>query len=136
MTPTVVRLSDSLRRKVDEAALRDGHGSISAFLRSAIEEKVSDRRAALNESEQRMAASLDRIAKQLRKLETVLQAHFAFTDALAKLILICVPEPPKDVFELAKAKAKVRYEKLLRGVAENMVGEARATLSELVDRDD
>jgi hypothetical protein len=97
---------------------------------------VSDRDATLTDAEQRVAASLDQLGRQLRRLGTTQQAQFALTDAFARLFLICVPEPPKDVFELAKAKAKGRYAKLLRGVAENMTGEARATLGGLVDRDE
>ncbi len=136
MKNTVVRLSESLRSRVEKAARKSGYASTSAFIRAALEERVSDREAALTETEQRIAASLDRLGKQLRGLGNGQQAQFALTDALARLFLICVPEPPKDVFELAKAKAKGRYEKLLRGVAENMTGEARATLSGLVGRDE
>ncbi len=136
MKNTVVRLSENLRSRVEKAARKSGYASTSAFIRAALEERVSDGEAALTETEQRVAASLDRIGKQLRGLGNGQQAHFALTDALARLFLICVPEPPKDVFELAKAKAKGRYEKLLRGVAENMTGEARATLSGLVGRDE
>ena len=136
MKNIAVRLSESLRRRVEEAARKSGHASTSAFIRAALEERVSDRGAMLTEAEQRIAASLDRLGKQFRRLGNAQQAQFALTDALARLFLICVPEPPKDVFELAKAKAKGRYEKLLRGVAENMTGEARATLSGLVDRDE
>ena len=136
MKNTVVRLSESLRKKLEEAAHKSGYASTSAFIRAALEERVSDRETMLTETEQRIAASLDRLGTQLRRLGTVQQAQFALTDAFARLFLICVPEPPKDVLELSKAKAKVRYEKLLRGVVENMTGEARATLSGLVDRDE
>jgi Arc/MetJ-type ribon-helix-helix transcriptional regulator len=136
MKNTAVRLSESLRSRVEKAARKSGYASTSAFIRAALEERVSDREPTLTETEQRVAASLDRLAKQLRGLGNGQQAQFALTDALARLFLICVPEPPKDVFELAKAKAKGRYEKLLRGVAENMTGEARATLSGLVGSDE
>jgi len=136
MKNTVVRLSESLRSRVEKAARKTGYASTSAFIRAALEDRVSDRGATLTEAEQRVAASLDRLGKQLRRLGTAQQAQFALTDAFARLFLICVPEPPKDVFELAKAKAKGRYEKLLRGVAENMTGEARATFGGLVDRDE
>ncbi len=136
MKNTVVRLSESLRSRVEKAARKSGYASTSAFIRAALEERVSDREAVLTETEQRVAASLDRLGKQFRRLGNAQQAQFALTDALARLFLICVPEPPKDVLELAKAKAKGRYEKLLRGVAENMTGEARTTLSGLVGRDE
>jgi AraC-like DNA-binding protein len=121
---------------VEEAARKSGYASTSAFIRAALEERVSDREATLTEAEQRIAASVDRLGKQFRRLGNAQQAQFALTDGLARLFLICVPEPPRDAFELAKAKAKGRYEKLLRGVADNMTGEARATLSGLVDRDE
>ncbi len=136
MKNIAVRLSESLRKRVEEAARKSGCASTSAFIRAALEDRVSDRGSAPTDAEQRVAASLDRLGKQLRRLGNAQQAQFALTDALARLFLICVPEPPKDVFELSKAKAKGRYEKLLRGVAENMTGEARATLSGLVDRDE
>ena len=136
MRNTVVRLSESLRDRVEKAARKSGYATTSAFIRAALEERVSDRDATLTDAEQRVAASLDQLGRQLRRLGTTQQAQFALTAAFARLFLICVPEPPKDVFELAKAKAKGRYEKLLRGVAENMTGEARATLGGLVGRDE
>jgi Arc/MetJ-type ribon-helix-helix transcriptional regulator len=136
MKNTVVRLSESLRSKVEEAARRSGYGSASALIRAALEERVSERAATLTDTERRIAESLDRLGRQLRRLGNAQQAQFALTDALARLFLICVPEPPKDVFELAKARPKERYDKLLRGVAENMAGEARTTLTGLVEPDE
>ena len=49
--------------------------------------------------------------------------QLAFQDATAKLLLTCLPEPPPEVLEAAKARARQRYDKLMRAVANDMTGD-------------
>ena len=82
-----------------------------------------------------IAASIDRVAKEIRTLHTAQQALFASIDSLTRLFLTCVPEPPPQVLEQAKRRAKLRYDRFLLSVAQNMSSDTRATLAELMDRE-
>ena len=57
---------------------------------------------------------------------------FAFVDVLAKALLACVPEAPRDVHDQAVARDKIRYDRLLRGVGMAMVGDSQAAMAELL----
>ena len=81
-----------------------------------------------------VAASLDRLSKEIRNLHTTQQALFAAVDSLTRLFLTCIPEPPPEALDQAKRKARLRYERYLVSVAQNMTSDSRATLTELVDR--
>ena len=93
---------------------------------------MQSRGGAAEELENRVAASLDRLTSELRKLGTGQQAQFALTDALAKVVLTCVPEPPNDAVEHARSRAMLRYDKFIKSVATSMTGGSRAALSDLV----
>ena len=82
-----------------------------------------------------IAASIDRVAKEIRTLHTAQQALFASIDSLTRLFLTCIPEPPPQVLEQAKRRAKLRYDRFLLSVAQNMASDTRATLAELTDRE-
>lgn len=73
-------------------------------------------------TEEIVAASIERLRKDLRSLHTNQQALFALTDALTRLILTCLPEPPADVLDQAKRRAKLRYDRLLLSIAQHMAG--------------
>src|SRR5579885_3322751 len=107
-----------------------------ARLYEAIENELGGRGEDLSQAEARIAASLERQGREIRRLATALHAHFAMTDTLAKVILLCVPEPPSDVYDQAKARAKARYERFLKSVAFSMKGDSRAALLELVQNGD
>ncbi len=131
-----IRLNDNLHRRVADEYRRLGFTSASAFIRAAIENELGGRGEDLSQAEARIAASLERHGREIRRLATALHAHFALTDALAKVILLCVPEPPSDVYDQAKARAKARYERFLKSVAFSMKGDSRAALLELVQNGD
>lgn len=120
-----------------EVARKRGFSSTSAFIRAAVETSMlNERDTAIDESEQRIAASLDRFAKELRSVRKGQQALFAFLDALVKTVLTCVPEPGGDVYAQAVARAKSRYDRFLKSVGRGMVGDSNAALAELVDHDE
>jgi hypothetical protein len=131
-----IRLRPGTGKRLAEESRRRGFASLSAFIRAAIENELAGRSEELGQAEARIAATLERHGREIRRLATALHAHFALTDALAKVILLCVPEPTSDAYDQAKARAKARYERFLKSVAISMKGDARAALLELVQHAD
>jgi hypothetical protein len=129
-----MRLSDATFKAVVQAAKVRSYDSPSAFMRAAIEKELRGADATLDESEQRITASLERYSKQVRRVSTGQQALFAYVDALAKVILSTLPETDEDARTATVARGKLRYSRFLKSVGANMVGDAHAALSELVDR--
>jgi hypothetical protein len=58
---------------------------------------------------------------------------YSLLDAFAKAILTCVPEPPPDARPQAIARAKERYDRLVKAAGQAMSGDARAAMQDLVD---
>ena|SRR5215475_7344418 len=93
-------------------------------------------RLQLDAAEQRIAGTLEQLRKELRRLGTAQHAQFALIDTLARVLLLCLPEPPQEVHSQALANAKQRHQKLLRAAALSMRGDARADLANLVTNGD
>ena len=129
-----MRLSDATYKAVVQAAKVRSYDSPSAFMRAAIEKELRGVDATLDESEQRITASLERYSKQVRRISTGQQALFAYMDALAKVILSTLPDTDEDTRQAAAARGKLRYSRFLKSVGANMVGDAQAALSDLVER--
>jgi hypothetical protein len=129
-----MRLSEPTYKAVVLAAKIRSYDSPSAFMRAAIEKELRGEDATLDESEQRTTASLERYSKQVRRVSTGQQALFAYMDALAKVILSTLPDTDEDTRQAAAARGKLRYSRFLKSVGANMVGDAQAALSELVNR--
>ena len=126
MKKRTIRLRADLNARVDEAAGKRGFRTGSDFIRHAVE-------AALDETEQRMIAGLDRIAKEIRSVRRVQQAQFAFVDTLVKVVLTCLPEPGGEVYMQAKSRAMARYSEFLKSAGKAMVGDSKVALAELVN---
>jgi hypothetical protein len=103
-------------------------------MREALERELAGRESGVDTAEQRIAASLDRMAREIRNLRIGQQALFAFVDVLAKTFLTCVPEPPRDVHDQAVALGKYRYDRFLKSVGMAMVGDSQAAMAELLGR--
>src|ERR1022692_1283384 len=99
-----------------EGTKKGGFSSRSAFIRAAIERELAGRESGVDAAERRIAASLDRMAREIHNSRIGKQALFAFVDVLAKTFLTCVPEPPRDVHDQAVARGKARYDRLLKSV--------------------
>lgn len=128
------RMSEQAYAAVAKAAKQRGFSSPSAFMRAAVEIYVKDdRNLALNETEERIAASFDRLSREIRGLKSGQQALFAFVDALVKTMLTCLPEPSSDVYNQAVARAKARYDRFLKSVGSGMVGDSKVAMAELVN---
>jgi hypothetical protein len=65
-------------------------------------------------AEERLAASMEQIRREIFRLGRAQQALFAFVDSLAKILLTCVPEPGGEAMEAAVARARGRHARLLK----------------------
>ena len=131
-----VRFDQALDKKIERAIKDGGFPSPSAFFRSAIEHELAGRENEIHEAEDRIGASLDRVAREIRSVRLGQQALFAFTDALVKTLLTCLAEPPRDAYDQAVARGKLRYDRFLKSVGAGMVGDSQLAMKELVNRGD
>jgi hypothetical protein len=119
-----VRLGEELYDRLAWAAKGRGYG-ISRLVRDVL---------AAGLAEERISATLDRFAKDIRRLHTADQALYAAFDTFVRLFLTCIPDPPSDCLTAAKVQGHHRYNNYLENVARNMNGDARAALGELTNR--
>src|SRR6201995_2167072 len=91
-----IRLSEKIEKSIDEEAARRGFASPTAFIRYAVEQELSGRQDGLTGAEERLAASIEQVRRDLFRSMRAQQALFAYLDTLAKTILTCIPEPPAD----------------------------------------
>jgi hypothetical protein len=129
-----LRLSEEQLAVVKRTAQVRGFRSVSGYIQTVLTRDLRDSPPDQSDREAFVAASLDRLSKAMRNLHTTQQALFAAVDSLTRLFLTCVPEPPPEALDQAKRKARLRYERYLVSVAQNMTSDSRATLTELVDR--
>ncbi len=132
MEPRTVRFSEKGIAEIESAAKQRGFDSPSSFIRYAVEQEISGRQDGLTGAEERLAASIEQVRKDLYRLVRVQQALFAYVDTLAKTILTCMPEPPADAKPQAVARAKERYDRLLKSAGRAMVGDAKIVMQDLV----
>ena len=109
--------------------------SVASIVRMALENEMRHGEPAIAKTERIVSASIDRVARDLRTLQTAPQAVFALTDSLARLFLTCVPEPAPEVLDQAKRRARMRYDRFLKSVAQNMTADSQTSLAELTERD-
>ena len=132
MLPRAIRFSEKATREVEELAKKRGFSSSSAFIRYAVDQELSARQEGLTGAEERLAASLEQVRKDVFRLTRAQQALFAYLDTLAKALLTCVPEPPADAKPQAVARAKERHDRLLKSVGRAMVGEFGIVMKDLL----
>ena len=129
-----VRLEPELNKRVEGASKAGGFANPSAFIRAAIQRELAGRESGVDAAEERLAASLDRLAREIRRVNLGQQALFAFVDSLVKTLLTCVAEPPRDAYDQAVARGKVRYDRFLKSVGAGMAGDSQAAMTELLKR--
>jgi len=117
-----------------KAAQARGFDSVSAYFRALIEQDTRQNQQH-DQLETAVASSIDRVAKEMRRLHNANQALFALTDSLVRLFLTCTPEPSADVLDATKRRAKLRYERFMLSVAQNMTGDARSALLDVLKGD-
>ena len=130
-----LRLSEEQLAVVKRTAQVRGFRSVSGYIQAVLTRDLRDSPPDQSDREAFVAASIDRLSKEIRNLHTTQQALFAAVDSLSRLFLTCIPEPPPEALDQAKRKARLRYERYLVSVAQNMTSDSRATLTELIDRD-
>jgi Arc/MetJ-type ribon-helix-helix transcriptional regulator len=128
------RLEPELNKRVERATREGGFSNPSTFMRAAIERELTGRESGVDAAEERIAASLDRVAREIRAVKLGQQALFAFVDSLVKTLLTCVAEPPRDAYDQAVARGKARYDRFLKSVGAGMAGDSQAAMTELLKR--
>ena len=129
-----LRIDELLVERIERAAKDGGFSSPTAFMRTAIERELAGRESGVDAAEERIAASLDRLVREIRGVKLAQQALFAFVDSLVKTLLTCVAEPPRDAYDQAVARGKVRYDRFLKSVGAGMAGDSQAAMTELLKR--
>lgn len=131
MPQRTIRLPEETRKQIEEAAERGGFSSPTAFMRYAIEQQLRPRAPQRDASEERFRADLEQLRRELVRMHRSQQALFAYLDTLSKTILTCLPEPSADARSQAIARARERYDRLLKTVGKALTGDAQAAMQEL-----
>ena len=121
--------SADLRDKVRAAVKERRFRTEQAFLIAACEHELerADNMEAMDDHEARIVATLSNVAREVQALFTLVHTHVALTNCLLQYVLTCVPEPPEEVLPAARARAKLRYAKMLRFAGQE-VATNKATL--------
>jgi hypothetical protein len=91
-----------------------------------------DGRAEWTDFEQRLAAAMDRTNDEIARVGRGQQAVLALLDALTKTVLTCIPEPSPDARTQAVARARERYDRLIKSAGCSMAGDGQTAIRELV----
>jgi len=127
-----IRFSEKVMKDTEAVSRERGFASATAFIRYAVEQELCARQEGLTGAEERLAASVEQVRREVSRLGRTLQALFAYLDTLAKALLTCVPEPPADAKPQAVARAKERHDRLLKSAGRAMVGESGMAMKDLV----
>ena len=127
--------SQQFRDRVQSAARERGFRSEQAFILAACwnEMERGDRTEAMDGLEDRIVATLLNVAKEVQSLFTLVHTQVALTNCLLQYVLPCVPEPPEDVLPAARARAKLRYAKILRLAGQEVATRNKATLEQVLE---
>jgi hypothetical protein len=97
-----------------------------------VKQELSERQEGLTGAEERIAATLIQVRKDVFRVGRAQQALFAYVDTLAKALLTCVLEPPAEARPRAVACAKERYDRLIKSAGSAIVGESKLAMEDLV----
>jgi len=126
--------SADLRDQVRAAAKERGFRTEQAFLIAACEHELQkgDNTEAMDDLEARIAATLANVAREVQALFTLVHTQVALTNSLLQYVLTCMAEPPEQVLPAARARAKLRYAKILRLAGQEVATRNKATLEEVL----
>jgi hypothetical protein len=126
--------SADLRDKVRAAVKERGFRTEQAFLIAACEHELQrgDNAEAMDDLEARIVATLANVAREVQALFTLVHTQVALTNSLLQYVLTCVAEPPEEVLPAARARAKLRYAKILRLAGQEVATRNKATLEEVL----
>jgi Arc/MetJ-type ribon-helix-helix transcriptional regulator len=134
MPRRTIRLTTDTDDRIQSAAKQRGYSSPSSFLRAAIQKELGEREDGMVGAEERLAASIEQVRREVFRLGRTEQALFAFVDSLAKVLLTCLPEPGGEAMEAAVARARGRHARLLKSAGQAMVGDSQVAMQDLVNR--
>jgi hypothetical protein len=126
--------SADLRNQVRAGFKERGFRSEQAFLIAACEHELEkgDNTEAMADFEDRILATLSNVAREVQSLFTLVHTQVALTNCLLQYVLTCVAEPPEEVLPAARARAKLRYAKILRLAGQEVATRNKATLEEVL----
>jgi Arc/MetJ-type ribon-helix-helix transcriptional regulator len=133
MPRRTIRLTADIDERLQSTAKLKGYANPSAFLRAAIDHELSGREETMIGAEERLAASMEQMRREIFRLGRAQQALFAFVDSLAKVLLTCVPEPGGEAMEAAVARARGRHTRLLKTAGQAMVGDSQLAMQDLLN---
>lgn len=130
--------TEQFRARVRAAAKEQGFRSEQAFILTACENELrrEDGIEATTQLEARIAATLANMAKEVESLFTLVHTQFALTNSLLQYVLTCMGEPAEEVLPAARARARLRYAKILRHAAQEVATRNKATLEEVLSHGD
>ena len=133
--PTRLRLGE-LGPRAEAAAKRSGM-PLSAFIRDAVRRQLGEESAAqaLGSFEEKVAATVGRLHREVREVRDVVHLLFAQQDSFVRLFLMCVPEAPtEEALKAAEVSARRRYKKFVDTVARNFNERGAAALAVLKEQ--
>jgi hypothetical protein len=86
MAQRAIRFSETTDKGIQDATRKCGFSSPTAFIRHAVEQGLSGRSEELVGAEERLAASIEQVRREVFRLGRAQQALFAFVDSLAKVV--------------------------------------------------
>jgi hypothetical protein len=125
MAQRAIRFSEATDKGIQEAVRKRGFSSPTAFIRHAVEQELSGRNEERIGAEERLAASIEQLRREVFRLGRAQQALFSFVDSLAKVVLTCLPEPGGEAMGAAVARARGRHARLLKSAGQAMVGDSQ-----------
>jgi hypothetical protein len=81
-----------------------GFRSANAYVQTVVARDLRESAPERDEREVFIAASFDRLSKEVRALHGAQQAVFAAVDSLTRIVLTCIPEPPPETLDQAKRR--------------------------------
>jgi hypothetical protein len=127
-----IRFSEKVMKHMETISRERGFSSPTVFIRYAVQQELAGREDGVLGAEERIAASIDQVRRDVYRLGRAQQALFAYLDTLAKALLTCVPEPPSEARPQAVARAKERHDRLLKTAGRAMVGDSGMAMKDLV----
>src|ERR1017187_6482480 len=103
-----LRLPNEQMTVMKRTAQARGFRLANAYVQAVVTRDLRDSTSEQADCDTFVAASLDRLSKEIRSLHTAQQALFAVVDSLARLFLTCTPEPPPEELDQAKRRARLR----------------------------
>ena len=127
--------SQQFRDRVRSAARERGFRSEQAFILAACSNELERGGAteAMDDLEARIVATLLNMGREVQSLFTLVHTQVALTNCLLQYVLTCVAEPPEDVLPAARARARLRYVKILRLAGQEVATRNKATLEQVLE---